>query len=565
MSLELYNACYNGDFTKAQALLRRGANVNYKYEGWSSLHNAIASQKYDIAALLINAGANVNDKTPEGFPPVVAVAYNGNKDIIALLINKGADVNATNNDGYSALINATGEGHKEIVAMLIRAGANVNYKSKTGISALRNEISNNCHDIAEKLINAGANVNEIYSDGWSPLMVASCKGHKEIVELLLNNGASNFSQKNEEGNVTALIGAAIGGFKAVVESLIKAGAAVSEKTKDKFTAVMGAASNGHKEIVELLLRVGANPHEKASDGISALDYAIQNGYKDIIDLIKRTEGEAQKIALRKKCENISDATINRQLSKSLFGLIGLEDFAMKLSIDLDDFIKGNDSRGRLFWGNSGTGKTEFAQRIAGMREGFPSLDIGYPVFYNSGVDGKLEVKNIIDQIETGGIVLIDEADKCLDPSAAMSNKAEATQLQHSVVTHFSRKKVYWVFIGTFNAMRKGADITYDMLENSIGLELASRVDFFDWEFPKWTLETLLEAVKCICSRRGVCYEDSALLILSQYCLKKGGGIRIFDNLDQILYRKGKLAGSIITQNPFVVTKEIAQEVVSKMG
>ncbi len=258
------------------------------------------------------------------------------------------------------------------------------------------------------------------------------------------------------------------------------------------------------------------------------------------------------------------STIQRRVRKSMSGLIGLDDFTKQLSLDLQDFLVGNESRARLFWGEPGTGKTEFAQRLAGQRKGFPKLKLGdTEVTYVSGVDGKLEIKELVEKLPEKGIIFVDEADKCLDPAAGMVTKPEATQLQHAIVTHFSRKQLYWGFIGTFSSMRGTGKVTYEMLSKTLGAELASRVDFSDWALPNWTLESLLKAVGQSCTKRGLLYEDDALLSIAKYCLASGGAVRAFDNIDQALARRlvSEKSGSETPR----VTLALADEQLARMG
>lgn len=58
------------------------------------LHSAVAGKHYEIAARLIESGANVNAKQQDGFTPLHGAAQNGDKRIVELLLEHGADVNA---------------------------------------------------------------------------------------------------------------------------------------------------------------------------------------------------------------------------------------------------------------------------------------------------------------------------------------------------------------------------------------------------------------------------------------------------------------------------------------
>lgn len=58
------------------------------------LHSAVANNRYEIAAKLVEAGANVNAIQADGFTPLMGAAQNGNIDIVRLLVDHGADLNA---------------------------------------------------------------------------------------------------------------------------------------------------------------------------------------------------------------------------------------------------------------------------------------------------------------------------------------------------------------------------------------------------------------------------------------------------------------------------------------
>lgn len=58
------------------------------------LHSAVAGNHYEIAAKLIEMGAEVNAKQADGFTPLMGAAQNGNLEMTQLLLNHGADVNA---------------------------------------------------------------------------------------------------------------------------------------------------------------------------------------------------------------------------------------------------------------------------------------------------------------------------------------------------------------------------------------------------------------------------------------------------------------------------------------
>ena len=84
-----------------------------------------ASGKGDIATVraLLDKGANVNYRDPEGRSALTEAAYNGHTDTVKLLLERGGDASAKKMDGASVLGLASSRGHKEIAELLKKAGA----------------------------------------------------------------------------------------------------------------------------------------------------------------------------------------------------------------------------------------------------------------------------------------------------------------------------------------------------------------------------------------------------------------------------------------------------------
>ena len=79
----------------------------------------------DVAEVkrLIEAGADVNAQSNNGYTVLMAASQYGQLEVCKLLIEKGAEVNTGPWDGRTALILASKEGHKEVAQLLIEAGA----------------------------------------------------------------------------------------------------------------------------------------------------------------------------------------------------------------------------------------------------------------------------------------------------------------------------------------------------------------------------------------------------------------------------------------------------------
>jgi len=86
----------------------------------------------ELAAVLIDAGADVNKESILGTPLMNAATNRWNIEIINLLLKYGADVNKQDKDGRTALFYAFSSGNDDIVTRLIQAGADTEIKDKDG-------------------------------------------------------------------------------------------------------------------------------------------------------------------------------------------------------------------------------------------------------------------------------------------------------------------------------------------------------------------------------------------------------------------------------------------------
>jgi ankyrin repeat protein len=180
-----------GNKSLAEFLLNVGANVNTAgvLYGATPLHWAAGNGHKDIVALLLYAGADVNQANEHGDIPLHWAAGKGDKDIVELLLKHRADINKANNSSITPLHLAVDKGQKDIAELLLKHGADVNQVSRYGSTPLNSAARSGYRDIVELLLKAGADVNRADNKGRTPLSWAAEKGHKDIVKLLHQYGA----------------------------------------------------------------------------------------------------------------------------------------------------------------------------------------------------------------------------------------------------------------------------------------------------------------------------------------------------------------------------------------
>ncbi len=117
----LHLAAFFGRPPVVRLLLDRGADPNTWATGGlrvQPLHSAVAGGDEAVAAMLVEAGADVNAAQDGGYTPLMGAAQNGLAATVALLLAEGADPKALNEDVLTAADLAERAGHAEIAASL---------------------------------------------------------------------------------------------------------------------------------------------------------------------------------------------------------------------------------------------------------------------------------------------------------------------------------------------------------------------------------------------------------------------------------------------------------------
>ncbi len=144
-----------GDKREILALLiSKGASVNGKIQsegtcpkgalcdglrhgGWTPLHLAVSRNDKESVALLISAGAHINEKDEAGDTPLyLSRSWPEGKEVTELLIEKGAGVDVKNNSGETPLLFALIQNDYSKARFFIEKGADVNIKTQGDLSPL---------------------------------------------------------------------------------------------------------------------------------------------------------------------------------------------------------------------------------------------------------------------------------------------------------------------------------------------------------------------------------------------------------------------------------------------
>ena len=328
----------------AQILVDAGADVNAveQWRGQTALMWAAAQKQAEMVAFLLDNGADVDVQSlpndwerqvtaeprmkilpPGGMTPLLYAAREGCTECVALLIDAGADLDQADPDGVTPLVMANLNAKWDSAMLLLEAGANPDKWDIYGRSPLYQAVDYSTlpHggrpdrlsgdlatplDVARLILEKGGNPNlqlklfppyralgadrgadGLLRTGTTPLFRAARGGDVAMTELLLEYDA--LVELPTEDGVTPLIVAA--GYRAsaidtrgrfrteaqaveVAKRLLAGGADVNGQENSGQTAVFGAATNGWNDMVQLLADHGADLGHEDSNGNTPLDSAM---------------------------------------------------------------------------------------------------------------------------------------------------------------------------------------------------------------------------------------------------------------------------------------------------
>lgn len=114
------------------------------------MHRACSRNSDKCVALLIAAGADVDEPNRHGYPPVHSASTCDDDDDkwLAQLIASGANVNSVGYDEFTPLFSAFPCGSKACISLLVGAGADVNRSRRvcfTPVTCVANFIWHVCY------------------------------------------------------------------------------------------------------------------------------------------------------------------------------------------------------------------------------------------------------------------------------------------------------------------------------------------------------------------------------------------------------------------------------------
>jgi ankyrin repeat protein len=319
-------AALRGDVSVVRALLDRGANANIEVnlapivrtDTWRSTRYTEAVRvlekkipgltfittretvtplclaptggRVEVAAALVEHGANVNFANKTSGTPLTYAAKRGASQFVELLLRKGADPRNHVDDVRNA---AEAGGDSDTVVLIANA-----LKSRAPNEALSRRllkaVSLNQYEMVGALIYKGADVNYTNERGETPILGASA----DIARLLVDNGAKPDITPPKGYGKPPFWRAVDTGSLELLEVLASKG--IRQERLDSL--LIYAAQRGQTKIAQWLLARGANPNARDDAGHNALVYALLESQDEVAEVLRKA-GSATITPDKTKVEN----------------------------------------------------------------------------------------------------------------------------------------------------------------------------------------------------------------------------------------------------------------------
>jgi ankyrin repeat protein len=240
---------------------------------------------------MIAGGLDINSKTHEEMPLLLAAAEAGSKDMVSLLLAQGANVNATHPNGRSPLRAAMAAGRLDLVEILLAGNADpgiIMPGSNNGLNMSDRSFSVMCDfEIAVAVAEAGRKfeVNE-----------AAIRGDTATVENLLKEGVTP-DAIDRTGN-SPLLHAIENDKPDVLKALVAGKADMHLQPAGKKLPLHAAIKKGALDATHILLEAGVSAIMKSRNNHDALDVARRSNKKGMLALVEPYYAREKGIAVK---------------------------------------------------------------------------------------------------------------------------------------------------------------------------------------------------------------------------------------------------------------------------
>ena len=175
----------------ARLLIDRGADLELAndYGRTPLLWCARETGNYDMAVMLLDAGANLDATDRFESTPIELVSWRGFTDLVNLFLDRGCRLPGEGHAANTMLDNATSKGLDRLYLKLLDNGVEVDTRADISGSWLHRAATGGSTVILEDLLRRGAEIGAVDGYGWTPLHHAAHWGKIDAIRFLLEKGA----------------------------------------------------------------------------------------------------------------------------------------------------------------------------------------------------------------------------------------------------------------------------------------------------------------------------------------------------------------------------------------
>lgn len=260
----------------ALELLERGADpFAPSKHGDPTLALAVRLDAPRLLERLLGIGVDLEARDPRGMTALHLAAALGREAVLKQLVAHGAAPDARAADGQTPLGVTLAAGRRDLADWLDWRGWPLPRRALRPADLPAAAMAGDA-DAVRRLIDLGFAVDSVDGQGCTALLRAAGGGHRPVVDLLLARGAD--PQHAANTGATPLSAAVSMRQAEIVAVLLQAGAQLEHRLPGGVTVLMLAAALGLPDIVARLLSAGADVHAGDAQGLTPLHCAALYGF-----------------------------------------------------------------------------------------------------------------------------------------------------------------------------------------------------------------------------------------------------------------------------------------------